>query len=59
MGGSPTPPPPKKKHPLFPSLPSTEYRITYGNKPVWLGYRRNHKGSIPPQRTRKACLVRN
>uniref|UniRef100_A0A8C0HIU3 Mitochondrial ribosomal protein S18B n=1 Tax=Buteo japonicus TaxID=224669 RepID=A0A8C0HIU3_9AVES len=33
-----------------------EYRVTYGNKPVWLGYRRNHKGAIPPQRTRKACL---
>ncbi|XP_010569460.1 PREDICTED: 28S ribosomal protein S18b, mitochondrial, partial [Haliaeetus leucocephalus] len=34
----------------------TEYRVTYGDKPVWLGYRRNHKGAIPPQRTRKACL---
>ncbi|NWR40202.1 RT18B protein, partial [Tachuris rubrigastra] len=35
-----------------------EYRVTYGDKPVWFGYRRNHKGAIPPQRTRKACLRR-
>ncbi|NXV53602.1 RT18B protein, partial [Uria aalge] len=33
-----------------------EYRITYGDRPVWHGYRRNHKGAVPPQRTRKACV---
>ncbi|XP_014166946.1 28S ribosomal protein S18b, mitochondrial [Geospiza fortis] len=25
---------------------------------VWPGYRRNHKGSVPPQSPRKACLRR-
>ncbi|XP_027563695.1 28S ribosomal protein S18b, mitochondrial-like, partial [Neopelma chrysocephalum] len=39
-------------------LESEEYRVTYGDRPVWFGYKRNHKGAIPPQRTRKACLVR-
>ncbi|XP_071657139.1 small ribosomal subunit protein mS40 [Patagioenas fasciata] len=39
-------------------LESEEYRVTYGDKPVWVGYRRNHKGGVPPQRTRKACLRR-
>ncbi|XP_025907417.1 28S ribosomal protein S18b, mitochondrial [Nothoprocta perdicaria] len=37
-------------------LETEEYHATYGDKPVWFGYRRNHKGSVPPQRTRKACL---
>ncbi|XP_049649006.1 28S ribosomal protein S18b, mitochondrial [Accipiter gentilis] len=52
---TPPPPSPYQERP-WEYLESEEYRITYGNKPVWLGYRRNHKGSIPPQRTRKACL---
>ncbi|KAM4878301.1 small ribosomal subunit protein mS40 [Sylvia borin] len=39
-------------------LDSEEYRAAYGDKPVWHSYRRNHKGSVPPQRTRKACLRR-
>lgn len=33
------------------------YKITYGNHPVWKEYRRNHKGSIPPSKTRKTCIV--
>uniref|UniRef100_A0A8C3U9A2 Small ribosomal subunit protein mS40 n=1 Tax=Catharus ustulatus TaxID=91951 RepID=A0A8C3U9A2_CATUS len=44
-------PPPK-------NVPTPEYRANYGDKPVWHGYRRHHKGSVPPQRTRKACLRR-
>uniref|UniRef100_A0A8C3XB91 Mitochondrial ribosomal protein S18B n=1 Tax=Cyanoderma ruficeps TaxID=181631 RepID=A0A8C3XB91_9PASS len=39
-------------------LESEEYRAAYGDNPVWHGYHRNHKGSVPPQRTRKACLRR-
>lgn len=39
------------------NVPTPEYRATYGDNPVWHGYRRNHKGSVPPQRARKACLV--
>ncbi|NXH16822.1 RT18B protein, partial [Bucco capensis] len=49
------PPSPYQEHP-WEYLESEEYKVTYGDKPVWLGYRRNHKGGIPPQRTRKACL---
>ncbi|XP_031569686.1 uncharacterized protein LOC116304154 [Actinia tenebrosa] len=26
-------------------------------KPVWLGYRRNHKGQMPPKRTRLRCTT--
>lgn len=37
----------------FPS----EYFERYRTEPVWRGYRRNHKGGIPPQRTRKTCIV--
>ncbi|KAM9307020.1 small ribosomal subunit protein mS40 [Pholidichthys leucotaenia] len=37
-------------------LKSEEYTKRYGTNPVWLGYRRNHKGSIPPQKTRKQCI---
>ncbi|NXS83053.1 RT18B protein, partial [Erpornis zantholeuca] len=37
-------------------LDSEEYKAAYGDKPVWHGYRRNHKGSVPPQRARKTCL---
>ncbi|XP_042303286.1 28S ribosomal protein S18b, mitochondrial [Sceloporus undulatus] len=37
-------------------LESEEYIERYGSKPVWFGYRRNHKGPIPPQKTRKTCI---
>ncbi|KAM7026322.1 small ribosomal subunit protein mS40 isoform 2-T2 [Acridotheres tristis] len=53
----PPPPSPYQDRP-WEYLESEEYRATYGDKPVWHGYRRNHKGSVPPQRTRKACLRR-
>ncbi|XP_078497828.1 small ribosomal subunit protein mS40 isoform X1 [Lissotriton helveticus] len=37
-------------------LTSEEYLETYGERPVWANYRRNHKGGIPPQKTRKTCI---
>uniref|UniRef100_UPI0037E8FF91 small ribosomal subunit protein mS40 n=1 Tax=Semicossyphus pulcher TaxID=241346 RepID=UPI0037E8FF91 len=37
-------------------LDSEEYIDRYGTSPVWAGYRRNHKGGIPPQKTRKTCI---
>ncbi|KAM7372706.1 hypothetical protein PAMP_007609 [Pampus punctatissimus] len=37
-------------------LESAEYIEKYGTNPVWAGYRRNHKGGIPPQKTRKTCI---
>ncbi|XP_074543470.1 small ribosomal subunit protein mS40 [Halichoeres trimaculatus] len=37
-------------------LQSEEYTNRYGSSPVWTGYRRNHKGGIPPQKTRKTCI---
>ncbi|XP_054620761.1 28S ribosomal protein S18b, mitochondrial [Dunckerocampus dactyliophorus] len=37
-------------------LESEEYIERYGTQPVWAGYRRNHKGGIPPQKTRKTCI---
>ncbi|KAM9074104.1 small ribosomal subunit protein mS40 isoform 2-T2 [Megaptera novaeangliae] len=37
-------------------LDSEEYQNRYGSRPVWADYRRNHKGGIPPQRTRKTCI---
>ncbi|KAG7225335.1 hypothetical protein INR49_027315 [Caranx melampygus] len=37
-------------------LESEEYIDKYGSSSVWAGYRRNHKGSIPPQKTRKTCI---
>ncbi|XP_044268609.1 28S ribosomal protein S18b, mitochondrial [Tribolium madens] len=37
-------------------LKSAAYRQTYGDQPVWVLYRRNHKGSIPPRKTRKTCV---
>lgn len=40
------------------SFPTTEYIERYGTNPVWTGYRRNHKGGIPPQKTRKTCIVK-
>ncbi|KAL7986315.1 hypothetical protein Chor_011481 [Crotalus horridus] len=37
-------------------LESEEYITKYGNNPVWFGYRRNFKGQVPPQKTRKMCI---
>ncbi|XP_070841395.1 small ribosomal subunit protein mS40 [Chaetodon trifascialis] len=37
-------------------MESEEYIERYGTNPVWEGYRRNHKGGIPPQKTRKTCI---
>ncbi|XP_026011233.1 small ribosomal subunit protein mS40 isoform X1 [Maylandia zebra] len=37
-------------------LESEEYIERYGSSPVWADYRRNHKGGIPPQKTRKTCI---
>ncbi|XP_078271964.1 small ribosomal subunit protein mS40 [Rhinoraja longicauda] len=37
-------------------LESEEYIERYGSQPVWADYRRNHKGAIPPQKTRKTCI---
>ncbi|KAK0142357.1 28S ribosomal protein S18b, mitochondrial [Merluccius polli] len=38
-------------------LESEEYIERYGTNPVWADYRRNHKGGIPPQKTRKTCIA--
>ncbi|KAK2578699.1 hypothetical protein KPH14_011666 [Odynerus spinipes] len=35
---------------------SNAYKQTYGNDPVWKVYRRNHKGQLPPRKTRKTCV---
>ncbi|XP_036731296.2 28S ribosomal protein S18b, mitochondrial isoform X1 [Manis pentadactyla] len=40
-------------------LDSEEYQNRYGSRSVWADYRRNHKGGIPPQRTRKTCIRGN
>ncbi|KAM9326491.1 small ribosomal subunit protein mS40 [Gastrophryne carolinensis] len=37
-------------------LKSAEYLERYGENLVWANYRRNHKGAIPPQKTRKMCI---
>lgn len=37
-------------------MKSAAYKQTYGTEPVWVQYRRNHKGSIPPRKTRKTCI---
>ncbi|XP_016345630.1 28S ribosomal protein S18b, mitochondrial-like isoform X2 [Sinocyclocheilus anshuiensis] len=37
-------------------LESEEYIERYASKPVWSNYRRNHKGGVPPQKTRKTCI---
>jgi len=38
-------------------LQSKAYSITYGTAKVWEPYRRNHKGAIPPEKTRKNCMI--
>ncbi|XP_071946878.1 small ribosomal subunit protein mS40-like [Antedon mediterranea] len=35
---------------------SEEYLEKYGNKPVFSNYRRNFKGGVPPNKTRKMCI---
>nr|DBA20570.1 TPA: hypothetical protein GDO54_017332 [Pyxicephalus adspersus] len=37
-------------------LNSEEYIERYGKSLVWTNYRRNHKGPIPPQKTRTKCI---
>jgi len=37
-------------------MDSKAYKITYGDALVWQPYKRNHKGSIPPEKTRKTCI---
>lgn len=37
-------------------LKSDAYHTTYGENPVWFGYRRVHKGGIPPKLTRESCI---
>ncbi|XP_053675787.1 28S ribosomal protein S18b, mitochondrial [Anopheles nili] len=37
-------------------LASEAYQQTYQGAPVWKQYRRNHKGPIPPNLTRKTCI---
>ncbi|KAK1143350.1 28S ribosomal protein S18b, mitochondrial-like [Acipenser oxyrinchus oxyrinchus] len=37
-------------------LESEEYIEKYGSQTVWADYRRNHKGGIPPEKTRKTCI---
>uniref|UniRef100_G3TIK9 Small ribosomal subunit protein mS40 n=1 Tax=Loxodonta africana TaxID=9785 RepID=G3TIK9_LOXAF len=40
-------------------LDSEEYQNRYGSRPVWADYRRNYKGGVPSQRTRKTCIRGN
>lgn len=35
---------------------SNAYKQTYGDNPVWKLYKRNHKGQIPPKKTRRTCI---
>lgn len=37
-------------------LNSSAYKKTYGEQAVWVQYRRNHKGGIPPRKTRRTCV---
>lgn len=37
-------------------LKSNAYKVTYGDEPVWVKYRRNHKGALPPRKTRRTCI---
>lgn len=51
-----------KKHSVETSvryLASSAYKTTYGTDPVWKHYRRNHKGALPPRKTRKTCIRNN
>jgi len=35
---------------------SEGYKLTYGSKPVWIPFRRAHKGAIPKKLTRPYCI---
>lgn len=37
-------------------MKSAAYQTTYGNRFVWHGYRRVHKGGIAPKKTRESCI---
>lgn len=37
-------------------LQSLAFKKTYEGNLVWVLYRRNHKGTIPPKKTRKTCI---
>lgn len=37
-------------------MKSDAYDTTYGDNPVWFGYRRVHKGGIAPRLTRESCV---
>lgn len=37
-------------------LKSVAFKKTYECQPVWVLYRRNHKGMYPPRKTRKTCI---
>ncbi|XP_023011667.2 mitochondrial ribosomal protein S18B [Leptinotarsa decemlineata] len=37
-------------------LKSAAFHKTYEGQPVWVLYRRNHKGLYPPNKTRKTCI---
>ncbi|CAG0882268.1 unnamed protein product [Cyprideis torosa] len=37
-------------------MKSKAYQKTYGDKPVWVPYRRNHKGPFPKRKTRHSCI---
>ncbi|XP_035683484.1 28S ribosomal protein S18b, mitochondrial-like [Branchiostoma floridae] len=37
-------------------LQSSEFAERYNGREVWWDYVRNHKGSVPPQKTRKTCI---
>lgn len=37
-------------------LASQEFKESYGDKLVWEGYRRVHKGGISPKLTRESCI---
>lgn len=38
-------------------LQSATFKKTYGDSLVWQLYRRNHKGGVPPKKTRRSCIV--
>lgn len=47
------------RHPVETSIEymqSNAYETTYGNRLVWEGYRRVHKGGTAPRKTRKSCI---
>lgn len=39
-------------------LKSSAYKTTYGDEPVWVKYRRVHKGQLPKFRTRLNCIAK-